>query len=150
MCAIGKTLGDGTHALFGVNCQKNEAELTNRTTDHPDHYRPSVAPHWLLSPFTKAINKLVASPSRVCPPSRISCLSLTKRSLSRFRGQTPIAVCCWAKFRSFSHRGVGNMAWSHSHHSVSLTSPLDVFVTFLLFPPVLRLRHSAATTLRPH
>lgn len=148
MCAKGKH--DGTHALLGVNCQKNEAELSNQSTDHSDHYRPSVAPHWLLSPFTKAINKLVASPSRIYPPSPIKSLTLAKRLLSRFRGQTPTAVCCWAKFRSFSHCGVSNMVWSHSHHSISLTLTLYISVTFPPSSLLLRLRHSAATMLRPH
>lgn len=148
MCAIEKH--DGTHALFGTNCQKNEAELSNRTTDRSDHYRPSVAPHWLLSPFTKAINKLVASPSRVCPPSPMLSPSSSNGLLSCFHGQTPTAVYCWAKFRSFSHRGVRNMVWSHSHYSVSFTLQLYIFLTFPPSTSLLRLAYSAAATLRPH
>lgn len=55
-----------------------------------------------------------------------------------------------AKFRSFSHRGVRNMVWSHSHYSVSFTLQLCIFLTFPPSTSLLRLMYSAAATLRSH
>lgn len=133
MCAIEKH--DGTHALFGTNCQKNEAELSNRTTDRSDHYRPSVAPHWLLSPFTKAINKLVASPSRVCPPSPMLSPSSSNGLLSCFHGQTPTTVLLK---RNFGLSRTAAFAIWFDLTLITLSLSLYNCVSFLLSLPLLR------------